>query len=75
MVQNESELEELLSRPTERDRSAAAAMTGALLILGAGGKMGPTLAMRAKRAGVEHVMAVARFSSAEVADRLRAKSC
>jgi nucleoside-diphosphate-sugar epimerase len=71
MVQNEAELEELLSRPTERDERAASAMSGALLILGAGGKMGPTLAMRAKRAGVEHVIAVARFSSGELADRLR----
>jgi nucleoside-diphosphate-sugar epimerase len=71
MLKNESELEDLLSRPSERDRQAAAALAGELLILGAGGKMGPTLAMRAKRAGVERVTAVARFSSPAVAQRLR----
>jgi nucleoside-diphosphate-sugar epimerase len=64
MFRTEDELEELLSRPTERDMAAMQSLTGPLLILGAGGKMGPTLAMRAKRAGAKHVIAVARYSSA-----------
>ena len=63
MFRNEDELEELLSRPTDRDTAAMQSLTGPLLILGAGGKMGPTLAMRAKRAGAKHVIAVARYSS------------
>jgi nucleoside-diphosphate-sugar epimerase len=67
MIRNEQELEEVLSRPGERDVEAMEALGGDLLILGAGGKMGPTLALRARRAaeraGVKHrVIAVARFS-------------
>jgi nucleoside-diphosphate-sugar epimerase len=63
MIRNEEELEELLSRPSDRDKAAMQAIDGPLLILGAGGKMGPTLATRAKRAGAKQVIAVARFSS------------
>lgn len=71
MLRNEDELEELLSRPSDRDTSAMQALSGPLLILGAGGKMGPTLAMRAKRAGAKHVIAVARYSSSGMQDRLQ----
>jgi nucleoside-diphosphate-sugar epimerase len=61
------ELEEFLSRPSEADVSAIARLHGDLLILGAGGKMGPSLARRARRAaekaGVrKKITAVARFS-------------
>jgi len=61
------ELEEFLSRPSEADISAIARLDGDLLILGAGGKMGPSLARRARRAadkaGVrKNIIAVARFS-------------
>jgi nucleoside-diphosphate-sugar epimerase len=61
------ELEEFLSRPSEADISAMAQLDGDLLILGAGGKMGPSLARRARRAadkaGVHNkIIAVARFS-------------
>lgn len=66
MIQSETELEDLLSRPSDRDEVAMRALRGPLLILGAGGKMGPTLAMRAKRAGAAHVIAVARYSSAGI---------
>jgi dTDP-4-dehydrorhamnose reductase len=65
MIRNETELEDLLTRPTERDKAAMLGLRGPLLILGAGGKMGPTLAVRAKRAGARHVIAVARYSSPE----------
>jgi nucleoside-diphosphate-sugar epimerase len=62
-----AELEEFLSRPSEADISAIARLDGDLLILGAGGKMGPSLARRARRAadhaGVcKRIIAVARFS-------------
>src|SRR3954451_3039361 len=61
------ELEEHLSRPTAEDVSAIKALDGDLLILGAGGKMGPSLAMLARRAADlagsrKRVIAVSRFS-------------
>jgi hypothetical protein len=67
-IKTESELEELLSRPDDETTSALAALDGDLLILGAGGKMGPSLARLAKRAfdraGVKKkVVAVARFTN------------
>ena len=77
MIQNEADLEGILSRPTEADVEAMRSLDGDLLILGAGGKMGPTLALRAQRAlsatgSGGKVIAVARFSQAAVKDRLTA---
>lgn len=57
----ELELEDQLSQPYDEDREAARSLAGPLLILGCGGKMGPSLAHRAARAGAE-VIAVSRFS-------------
>jgi len=67
-IKTESELEDLLSRPDEATASAIAALDGDLLILGASGKMGPSLARLARRAidqaGVKkRVIAVARFTN------------
>lgn len=71
--QNETELEEFLSRPTEADVAAALLLQSPVLLLGAGGKMGPTLAMRLKRARPElSVIAVSRFTDVAAADRLNA---
>jgi hypothetical protein len=75
MIDNEEELEERLSCPHEADRAAMAALEGDILILGAGGKMGPSLARLARRAanGAEtkkRIIAVARFSHQRVRDRL-----
>jgi nucleoside-diphosphate-sugar epimerase len=66
-IHSVAELEEFLSQPSEADISAIARLDGDLLILGAGGKMGPSLARRARRAadkaGVhKNIIAVARFS-------------
>src|SRR5579883_3078517 len=66
-IRTEEELEERLSRPLAADVAAMKCLGGDLLILGAGGKMGPSLARRARRAveqaGVStRVIAVARFS-------------
>jgi nucleoside-diphosphate-sugar epimerase len=77
IIHNEPELEERLSRPTEHDIAAMAALDGDLLILGAGGKMGPSLATLARRAADEagtkkRIIAVARFSDAGAASELRA---
>jgi len=47
---NVEELDERLSRPRDTTVRAVAACPGDIVILGAGGKMGPTLAMMAVRA-------------------------
>jgi dTDP-4-dehydrorhamnose reductase len=70
-IQTESELEELLSRPDDETAKAVAALEGDLLILGAGGKMGPSLARLARRAcdraGIQkRIIAVARFTNSEL---------
>ena len=61
------ELEEHLSRPSEADVAALAKMDGDLLILGAGGKMGPSLCLLARRAADDarvhkRIIAVSRFA-------------
>jgi nucleoside-diphosphate-sugar epimerase len=65
---SESELEERLSEPRDATIAALARIPGDILILGAGGKMGPTLARMAARAayhasagGPRRVIAVSRF--------------
>lgn len=74
--QTVAELEDLLSTPTPGVVEAMRQLEGDLLILGAGGKMGPTLARMARRAtdeaGVErNVIAVSRFGDQALRDRLR----
>jgi hypothetical protein len=73
-IKTESELEELLSRPGEEVVAAMAALEGDLLILGAGGKMGPSLARLARRAADQagtnkRIIAVSRFTN----DKLRSE--
>jgi dTDP-4-dehydrorhamnose reductase len=68
---NETELEELLSRPDAGAVRALGEHRGDILVLGAGGKMGPSLARMARRAADQadvggsrrRVIAVSRFSS------------
>ena len=76
---NVDELDERLSRPRDGTVRAIAACPGDILILGAGGKMGPTLAMMAARAvrladgeSVRRVIAVSRFSSPDAERALQA---
>jgi nucleoside-diphosphate-sugar epimerase len=58
---NEEQLEDFLSQPSEADRAALTALEGDLLILGAAGKMGPSLVRRARRAAPhKRIYAVAR---------------
>ncbi|MGJ5816421.1 NAD-dependent epimerase/dehydratase family protein [Paludibaculum fermentans] len=52
-MQTTEHLEDLLSRPTPADIDALATLDGDILVLGAGGKMGPTLVRRAWRAAEE----------------------
>jgi nucleoside-diphosphate-sugar epimerase len=72
---DEAALEERLSAPTEADIGAMAELEGDILVLGAGGKMGPSLARLARRtsdaAGRERrVIAASRFRAPDVADSL-----
>ncbi len=63
---NVGELEALLSEPSAAVTRALESCPGDIVILGAGGKMGPTLArmaVRASRPGSRRVIAVSRFSS------------
>jgi hypothetical protein len=74
-INTEEELEERLSRPTEADVAAMAALDGDLILLGAGGKMGPSLARLARRAADQagakkRIIAVARFTNRDVLSQL-----
>ncbi len=70
---NETELEELLSRPTPALARLLATVPGDLLVLGAGGKMGPSLARMARRADPSRrVVAVSRWSDRDAAAALEA---
>lgn len=67
-IESVAQLEELLSEPTDAVIETLAQLDGDLLLLGVGGKMGPTLARMARRAfdaaGVRRrVLGVARFSN------------
>lgn len=67
-------LEERLSRPDSDVVSDLAALDGDILILGASGKMGPTLARMAKRAAPHKtVHAVARFADPSASEALQAQ--
>lgn len=69
---DEADLEERLSRPPASLTSCLAAVPGDLVILGAGGKMGPSLARMAKRADpTRRVVAVSRWSNDAAAEGLR----
>jgi len=66
-IEDTEHLETLLSEPTERAVQTLARLDGDLMLLGVGGKMGPTLARMARRAFDEagmkrRVFGVARFS-------------
>jgi len=74
-VANEEALELLLSEPSDQLVEALGRIQGDILVLGAGGKMGPTLARMARRAtdaaNVDRrVIAVSRFSDSAVRQRL-----
>jgi nucleoside-diphosphate-sugar epimerase len=66
---NESELDELLSRPTAGTRAAMLGMQGDLLVLGVGGKMGADLLRLARRSADEagradlRIVGVSRFTT------------
>jgi nucleoside-diphosphate-sugar epimerase len=70
VIETAEQLEDLLSEPSDAAVRGIAKLDGDIIVLGAGGKMGPTLARMAKRAseraGVKRrVIGVSRFSNAE----------
>src|SRR5882672_9968462 len=74
-IEDEAHLEELLSRPSPADVAFAREVADDIVVLGAGGKMGPSLARRVRRAldaaGVNRrVLAVSRFSEPGLAGAL-----
>ena len=76
-IANEQQLEERLSRPSDADVALMRRLDGDVSILGVAGKMGPTLALRARRAveasGVpRRVTGVARFTDTRVREQLEA---
>lgn len=78
-IRDVAELEERLSEPSEALVHSFRSLEGDILILGVGGKMGPTLAMMAGRAsqlaGVKRrIIGVSRFSSVNVEQQLHAFS-
>jgi nucleoside-diphosphate-sugar epimerase len=76
-IHTEAELEEVLTQPSEADIACASRLGGDVLIIGASGKMGPSLARRVHRAvrasgHPVRVMAASRFSSAAARHALQA---
>ena len=77
-IDTSSQLEEILAEPTDSDLECVARLDGDVLILGAGGKMGPSLTRRVHRAltRIGHggrVVAASRFSSAGIRASLDAE--
>src|SRR5258706_16293963 len=75
-VSSIDQLEEMLSEPLPGVIEMMRHLTGDIIILGVGGKMGPTLARMARRAsdlvGVNRrIIGVSRFSSASLPESLR----
>jgi len=75
VVEDEAQLEELLARPSPADVAFARTLAGDVLVLGAGGKMGPSLARRVKRACEaadvkRRVVAASRFSEPGLVESL-----
>src|SRR5438034_525167 len=74
-IESVETLEESLAAPSAADQESVQKLKGDVIILGAGGKMGPSLARKIKRAaklaGVRFkIIAVSRFSSSNLMDEL-----
>ena len=75
IIETEEQLENLLSAPNAADIEMMRRLPGDLVIIGAGGKMGPSLACRIKNASesagiARRVIAVSRFASAQTREEL-----
>ncbi len=69
------ELMDVMAAPSEAVTKAIGEMGGDFLILGAGGKMGPTLCAMLLRGGAKRVMAVDLYPNPEMRDYLREMGC
>jgi nucleoside-diphosphate-sugar epimerase len=68
---DEKGLEDILSEPTEATKTIVAGLSGDIVVLGAGGKMGPTLAMMLNKASpCKRIYAVSRFSDKAARSRI-----
>lgn len=68
---DENGLEDVLSEPTEATKKVVADLSGDIVVLGAGGKMGPTLTMMLKKASPgKRIFAVSRFSDKAARSRI-----
>ena len=79
LIETEEVLDEVMTRPSRALVEFVKTLRGPLLVLGAGGKMGPTLAVRARRAAQAakcdlDVIAVSRFSDARARQWLESQS-
>jgi hypothetical protein len=77
-IEGIEQLDELLSRPTPEVIAMIGRLEGDLIILGVGGKIGPSLARMARRAsdaaGVQRrIIGVARFSTPELQPKLQSE--
>ncbi|MGE4013324.1 MAG: NAD-dependent epimerase/dehydratase family protein [Alphaproteobacteria bacterium] len=69
---DEAHLEDIMTEPTPELAGDLAKAPGDIVVLGVGGKMGPTLARMAKRADPKRrVIGVARFSEAGLREKLK----
>jgi nucleoside-diphosphate-sugar epimerase len=74
-INNEAELDKVLVTPNAADIETLARLPGDVIIVGAGGKMGPTLATRVRRAAdaagpARRVIAASRFSDGAIRQAL-----
>lgn len=75
-ISTDEQLDELLSRPTPEVVEALGRLSGDIILLGVGGKMGPTLARMAVRASAEagmkrRVIGVSRFTDSRSEKQLQ----
>lgn len=68
---DERALENILSEPSDATKEILTCLNGDIVVLGAAGKMGPTLSMMLKKASSDkNIYAVSRFSDEMVRDRI-----
>lgn len=68
---DEGALEDILSEPSDSTKEILAGLDGDIVILGAAGKMGPTLSMMLKKASSgKNIYAVSRFSDGALRNRI-----
>jgi len=68
---DERALENILSEPADETKEIVSGLSGDIVVLGAGGKMGPTLSMMLKKASSEkNIYAVSRYGDENVRNRI-----